>query len=247
MLLLFACGGADPVLPAAEPEPEPEPRVATPPAAKELHAHMDEHAAALSSARDAVIAGDHEAARERLAWLATHEVTAELPAAWTTFVEAMRGAASDASKKEGIDGLAWGVAYVASECGSCHESMGKGPHDRDEPIAADGDTTRDHMIRHHEASEQMWKGLISGEDGRWLAGASALAEQEPLKDLRHPTTGAAPEGAAKLAAEVHALGAEGLGTMDRIGRAGLVGELLATCASCHAAEGVPAEGPPRAR
>jgi len=235
LLLLIACGGSEP----AEPAPVPEPQVATPPAAKDLHAHMEEHFAALSSARNAVVAGDLEAARERLGWLATHEPTEELPAAWTVFVSAMRAAAKRSSEAEGAEALARGVAHVASECGSCHESMGKGPLFTEQPSAAEGNTTRDHMIRHNEASEQMWQGLIGGDDARWLAGANALSDTEPLRELKHPTDKGIPEVSRALGVKVHELGLEGLGTMDRVARANLYGELIGTCALCHAVENVP--------
>ncbi len=235
--LWIACGGSEPAAPA----PVPEPRVATPPAAKDLHVHMEEHFVALSSARNAVVAGDLDAARERLGWLATHETTEELPAAWTVFVSAMREAAKRSTEDVGAEALARGVAHVASECGSCHESMGKGPRYGEEPSAAEGDTPRDHMIRHHEASEQMWQGLISGDDKRWLAGASALADTEPLRKLKHPKEESAPDLSRALGVKVHELGLEGLGKMDRVGRANLYGELIGTCALCHAVENEPPE------
>ena len=140
-------------------------------------------------------------------------------------------------------GLARGVAYVASECGSCHESMGAGPLYADEPSAAEGGTVRDHMIRHNEASEQMWQGLIGGNDARWLAGASALALQEPLRELGHPKRSPTPDAAVVLGEKVHTLGREGLRKMNRVDRSHLYGELIGTCALCHASENAPPPSP----
>jgi len=199
---------------------------------------MQEHFVALSTARDAVIAGDLDAARERLVWLAEHEATPELPETWVGYVGSMRNAAKRANAGTNATEVGRGIARVAAECGACHTEMKQGPSFEAEPVAVEGDTTKDHMQRHAAASELMWQGLISGDDVAWVTGATALTHQDPLKDLHHPKGTDAPESATALAGRVHALGSEGLAKLEPLERAKLYGDLIGTCAACHVAQGV---------
>ena len=60
------------------------------------------------------------------------------------------------------------------------------------------------------------------------------------RELRHPNKDGAPDAALALGEKVHELGQEGLSKMNRVDRAHLYGQLISTCAQCHALENVAA-------
>ncbi len=242
-LMLFACGGATPEAPAPAPPPPSTPVEATEkplpePAAQELHPHMQQHLEVVSAARDALLVGNVDAAKEKMSWLAHHEPAEGMAREWAPYAEAMRKAAREASRASEVDTIALGVASAARQCGACHGALGKGPHYEVVPLAAEGDSQHLHMLRHQEASDAMWLGLVSADDAQWARGAEALAGQEALKGLKHPGGEPTPEALKVLGKRVHELGAEGLTTMDWDARAQLVGELIGTCAGCHVEEKV---------
>jgi len=239
LLVLFACGSGAPD--AATPPPPTAPaspptqaveKVPPAPAAQELHPHMEEHFAVVSAARNALLIGDLDTAKERMSWIAHHEPAEGMPREWAPYAEAMRKAAVEASRRSDANLLAQGVATVARQCGSCHAAEGKGPHFEVEPSNSGG-SERDHMVRHNEASEALWRGLVSADDAQWAHGAELLAGQEALRGLKHPSGEPTPDALMALGKQVHKLGAAGLLEMDWDGRAKLYGELVATCATCH--------------
>ena len=95
-----------------------------------------------------------------------------------------------------------------------------------------------HMLRHVWAADRLWEGLFAADPRHWSRGAQVLME-DPLPFFARLRE--TPE-VGRHAERVHELGAEALATDDRVERARIYGELIATCADCHRAMGVPREG-----
>ena len=97
MLLLIALMGCKkPQTPEVAPPPvEAEEKAPTgesgsanpelPPVKADLKAHMAVHLSVATSARDAVVRGDLEAAKEFMGWLARHEGPEDLPEDWQSY------------------------------------------------------------------------------------------------------------------------------------------------------------------
>ncbi len=80
----------------------------------------------------------------------------------------------------------------------------------------------------------MWEALITHDDRRWDAGAAVLADEVSLRKQDFAAYTAALDGGAGLDSHVIALGVRATTTVAWPARARVYGELLATCAGCHA-------------
>lgn len=175
-----------------------------PPVASEMH---DRYAAA-SAARDAVVAGQLEAARAAGAALAAAEPLPALPLGWAPRMAAMDSAGSAVARAADLPAAAAAVAALGGVCGACHAALEAGPSAA--PPEAGGDA-------HAPAAEALWIGLVTAQDDPWVRGSGAIAGE-----LAGP-----PEAAAALSAAARAAG-------TRPGAQAYAG-LLQTCAGCHAA------------
>ncbi|HEY4243217.1 MAG TPA: hypothetical protein VGM88_25570 [Kofleriaceae bacterium] len=139
-------------------------------------------------------------------------------------------AAQELAKATSIDDALRLEVRVAAACADCHAAakvsplLGKVPP---EPPAAPGAPAR--MARHAWAVDRLWEGVIGGDDFRWSIGLRVLASA-PM--TMAPLTDATPLGerlqhlaAAQLATRM---------TTDLDQRATAYGEMLVTCAACHA-------------
>ncbi|MGD8862622.1 MAG: hypothetical protein PVI30_21610 [Myxococcales bacterium] len=266
--LLLGCSRSSEPAPEPTAEPTPAPAPAAPadqPAAAPAKAqpqapgnqgaasaeedakeHMWGHYVAALKARDAVIGGDAEAAREPLQWLASHAYPESLPEAWLPEAANLQRIASRAAEASDGEALARAIGQLGAACGECHAAMNQGPSR--EPTGFDELSEEDlktRMHRHGWAMERMWEGLVTPWDASYRVGAQVLAE-------------------GKLALEKHGEGAklaDGLSAVRALGRQAATlepgderplayGDLIATCADCHRAQEVklkaidapPAEG-----
>ncbi len=218
MSLLLAC---------ARPGPPTPPLPHTPGA---LHAVGVSDAA--DRARDALVAGDRAGARRQLAWLARHApAPGTVPAPLAPSAAVVQAQAARGAEARELGTIASALSQVALGCGGCHRAAGVGPIFAVERLAPGSDAVS-HMARHRWASDSLWEGLVAPDEELWLSGAMAFLE-EPL----HPE--ALPDVEARAWTTVlHAVGSYGLEVSDPQGRAALYGEVLHTCAICHAASGV---------
>jgi cytochrome c553 len=196
-----------------------------------LHAPMQAHLEAATAARDAVIAGDLDTAKERFAWIAANEPQG-LPADAVRRFDTLQSRARTGAEAITVMGAARSVAEIAGACGECHASSGVGPIFGPQAIP-EGPSPADHMKRHQWAAERMWEGIAAPAQSNWNAGALMLLE-EPL---HRPGDPGVDPGVAAVALRVHQLGADTLGKLSTAERVQLYGDFLATCAACHAATG----------
>lgn len=122
-------------------------------------------------------------------------------------------------------------AKLAAACATCHVDAGVSLQLRSYPPApADRPTIDARMARHRWAADRMWEGIVAGADEPWRAGLDVLA-MAPLdwKEI-------SPERAT-FGRELKRLADETRRRKPRDtpdDRAAAYGEILATCAGCHA-------------
>jgi len=177
--------------------------------------------------REAVIAGDLSAAKDKGGTLYRLPPVKTAPPRWVPWLVQIQGSASRVEDAWDLDTAARTTAEIARVCSSCHRAEGRGPTFEAVPeLPESGEGIQPHMKHHKAAVDLMWEGLIAGDDARYRIGAQALARAELDPE------DAAPE----LDATVHRLAAYGARVQGVAARADTLGAMLATCARCHDAE-----------
>ncbi|MGE5182170.1 MAG: hypothetical protein ACM31C_08910 [Acidobacteriota bacterium] len=144
---------------------------------------------------------------------------------------AVRARAAELANARDIAEACRREAKLAAACADCHVDAGVlpefSPPPREPP---DHPTVRSRMVRHLWASERMWEGLVGDSDESWRAGLDILAATPlPFADKT--------DERAPLAAKLQQLARDATQTQatDQLrDRARWYGDMLATCAACHA-------------
>jgi len=229
-LLLLSC-----TKPAA-PEAAPTQTVVDPPASEVAPAeHMRDHHDRITRARDAIIRGDLEAAREPMDWLGQHDTHPGVPEEARPYILEMKGAARVAAGASTIDGVAVGLATVATICGECHARLDLGP--RFEPVEmppAEAGVAW-HMARHRWAADRMWEGMIAASDDLWVAGVGGLKEDPLREEELHG--GEMSEDERAVATWLHDMATFGEQMEGSMARSAFYGALLSKCSDCHTRAG----------
>jgi hypothetical protein len=193
---------------------------------------MQEHFTQVGDARDALIAGDLEAAKKPAAWILEHEAAKQIPEEWQPHVDAMKQAAEAASTSETVEDACMTVADMAHSCGECHSAMSVAVslETPAEPEPAEGEEQAPHMVRHAWAAERMWDGLVAPSEELWVKGAQAFGEEALAPDELGDK---ASKSVVKLSKKVHELAAKAVEVKDRKEQAVLYAELLGSCYTCH--------------
>ncbi len=191
---------------------------------------MEVHFVTANDMQRAIMHGDLEAAKSHARWIVENTVNDHLPVRWRPNVPPITKAARGVMNAPDLVSAAASAGEMAAACGHCHRQMGMpltfaakdappGPWDQ-----------RSHMKRHQWAADRLWEGLVGPSDESWRRGAKALLETPLLRDADRVS---GPNDKQALADRVHALGSSAISTTDPAQRAGLYGELLGTCATCH--------------
>jgi hypothetical protein len=199
-----------------------------------MHEH-DVHGAAM---RDAVARADLDGARREATVLAELRVDRAADPAWRARLDAMSAAAARVVRAKDLPDASAAVADVARTCGDCHRlggpSLGILEKPENEPGIVPG------MKRHQWAVARLWDGLVIPSDRAWRAGAHVLRDA-PLQP-EPPRPGQSPLplqrieqlAIATLATSVHDLAERASVANASVDRGAVYGELLTTCAACHA-------------
>ncbi len=124
------------------------------------------------------------------------------------------------------------LGRVGEACGSCHAAAGVHGMLEAGPPPTAGTTLASQMRRHAWGATRLWQGVSGPDDRAWMEGADVIAET-PL-DIASATHEKPNARAFELAEQLRGQ-AERAGSIDDLGgRANLYGELMRTCASCHA-------------
>jgi hypothetical protein len=176
-----------------------------------------------------LIANKLDDARTR-AFLLTRPVTDPGMAPWDVQSKRVIAAAFELTKAPTIDAACRSEARVAEACAECHARVQKLPVFPAAPtLPADRATIETKMARHQWAADRLWEGMVGASDGPWYAGLDVLATT-PVPWA--PADDAA--GRAKHLREV-ARAAQGQRSTETLhDRAVAYGEIMVTCAACHA-------------
>jgi len=187
------------------------------------------------STRDALVDGDLEDAKTSARALASHDYAGTIPDAWKHWIGEVQKQAGEITIAGNVDDASQSLAALALACGNCHYHHDAGPAVAPEPPVEwrEGpDTLDERMIRHADGVVQMWAGLVQPSDDAWRAGTITITRaplEAPITQdgKTDPRSGAALErvrGLAKRARTAATYAERGM----------IYGELIATCAHCHA-------------
>lgn len=185
---------------------------------------MHERFSALSRAEQALMFDDLDRVHAEAHSLAVLDEPAVL-AQWKPHFAAIRERAEILGAAADPIAAAHALAEVARRCASCHQAANAKLVWPDLRPPA-GTALPAVMASHQWAAARMWEGLIGPSDARWLDGAQRLAAA-PIAI----TAESSVLGIENDVAKVHSLARRAAETKDR---AQLYGDLLATCAHCHA-------------
>lgn len=194
-----------------------------------LRFHMHENFGVLRSLETLLIHGKIDEAHtlaEAIA-LAPDEPGA---GAWTAQTLRVRESATALARMTSVDDALRETARLAAACGACHVDAGAQPDIATAKVPPpDLQTIPARMARHLWASDRLWEGMLGNTEPPWRAGLDVLA--------------ATPLPAAELGSDRVALGKQlqrlatetrAKAPLDLPARAAAYGDLLVTCASCHA-------------
>lgn len=201
-----------------------------------LQFHMGEHYSRMSKARDLVLAGQLDAARVELAWLADHETFPGEPEGVGHYLDDMRAVAATAASATDARGMAACIGGIGATCGGCHSSLGVQPNIPGATGPAPDDTggARGHAAYYAWTADQLWIGLVQPSDDAWTRSLDAVVEGSIDVD----GLGIAPEGREVVSAYVailHDVSVEGEAHANPPTRSETFGEVVSACAGCHAA------------
>jgi cytochrome c553 len=198
---------------------------------------MRAHFERAREARQALIAGEIDAAKTEVGWLANNDPTeGELPAPLRPHLEAMREKARAFGGAETLTDAGQAFGRMLTHCGDCHKAVSGGPTFAMPPMPG-GEALADRMQKHRWAADRMWEGLVIQDEEMYDAGANALTDvfirQEEL-----PQGVTEPARLQAIADNVKNLAAEGAAATEWPARADVFGRFIATCATCHRMMGV---------
>jgi hypothetical protein len=197
----------------------------------EMVAAMEAHYGVAILAHDALVQGELETFRSKLAVVSGQALPPGSPDAWLPLQERLREAARRAAQARDLDAAANGIAGVVLACGTCHSALATGPV-YPAPAPADGESAlQNAMLDHQWATERLWEGVTGPWDNAWERGADALATLE-LFGAGNATLKYSGE-LRRREQELRKLGEQARATTDLDERAALYGHLIATCGKCH--------------
>lgn len=155
----------------------------------------------------------------------------ELLPRWRPFFESVRVAAADVSTSEDLTSAAERTATLGVRCAVCHEASRARIQFRQDTQPDGNAKLTTTMAGHQWAAARLWEGLIGPSDASWTSGAEMLARAPLTIVAEDPDR---PSGIGNDVARVRLLAKRAQNEKTLDGRAKLYGEILATCAHCHA-------------
>jgi cytochrome c553 len=149
---------------------------------------------------------------------------------WTEEAALVRTRAAALAEAPSIDEGCRRAAQLAGACVACHVEARVQPELRSPPrLPPDGATVASRMARHHWAADRMWEGLIAGDEDTWRAGLAVMtAPPHPWSEIDERAGFARRLQSLATDARAH-------GPTDSLAdRTRVYGEILVTCAGCHA-------------
>jgi hypothetical protein len=193
---------------------------------------MRDHDAHGAAMRDAVARADLAAAKREARALTEIRVDGLVGAEGGEALEAMRAAATSLAAASSPAEASRSLAEVARSCGGCHAQLG-GPRPTVAPLPEEAPGVVPRMRRHEWAVARMWDGLVVPSGAAWRVGANVLAEA-PLEPEPARSPSQSLPAITTVATSVRDLARKARSAESGADRSALYGELIATCAACHA-------------
>lgn len=233
VLVAWACGAKEPA--AEEPAPAAAAGGEQSSAEQTITDHMQLNFLLGIQMRDAIIQGNLPLAQKKAADLGAQDYGKVLPKHWIEDVADMQEAARQIAASPDLLTASQHLSELAATCGQCHARLPSPPPDKEQEhgFSAKGpEDIETRMARHERAADGMWFGLTMPSEASWRVGARALTEaplSAPVVDGKpvDPTTDAKMEA-------VRDLGRRALESEQVTDRVKVYGELIGSCAGCHA-------------
>jgi cytochrome c553 len=154
-------------------------------------------------------------------------------APWAKQVELVRERAAAVGTAPGVDEACRREARLAEACARCHlDASAQADFQPPREAPPDLQTVAARMARHRWAADRVREGMIGGSDDAWRAGLDVLA----ATPLSWPDPGSNRKDLARQLQHLADQARHPVGS-DLAERARLYGEILVTCAACHAQPG----------
>lgn len=202
-----------------------------------IHTRLDmlgRHARTIE-ARDALVNGDLESARQAMLDL-SRATNAKVGPALEAHITKVSEHAQAAAQAKTPGQASSALGRVAGACAACHKEAKRGPAFPPAGAPEDLPDPKVHMWRHQWAVDRLWEGLSGPYDEAWKVGAAQLSEPA-LKPVAFGVDASDWKHYGKLARRIHELGGEAEKAQTPTERAEVFGSLLSTCGECHSALG----------
>jgi hypothetical protein len=217
LLLLAACGVEADSKPASLSD-------AVRGVAQRMHARY----AAVQQIEQGIVASRLEEVHAAARSIASLDEPDVLPT-WQPYFQAVQAAARDLEAADDTVAAARLTGELGRRCAACHQAIGARIVFRGSPKPDVGPHLAATMAAHHWAVARMWEGVIGPNDERWNTGAKLLQHA--------PLTFVAESGELGIADDVVLIrlyARRAVEMKSNAERAELFGQLLGTCARCHA-------------
>ena len=165
----------------------------------------------------------------------------EMLAHWRPYLDRVSDAARQIEQAPDVVRAAKTAAGLGRECARCHDAMAAHIVFPVAPRPPESRKLQPEMLGHEWAAARMWEGLIGPSDERWGEGARALTQiplaivaDQPREVPRQDWTLPDADKVGDDVARVRLYANRALAERDQDARAAVFGDLLATCAHCHA-------------
>ncbi len=201
-------------------------------------ARMHQRYGAARRIEEAILWGDLATAQAEARQLALLDEPKALPE-WQPYFERVSDAAREVEASGVIASAARRSAALGAACAECHAAIGGRPVFDTVLQPPVGDSVNAQMRTHGWGASRMWEGLIAPENERWEEGAGALVlapimlsegEEARLSDSMVSVRNAMNEHVETI----RGYASKAMTPLTQRERVDLYGEMLVTCASCHA-------------
>jgi cytochrome c553 len=185
--------------------------------------HMERHFDDLRTVERLLVAGKLGEATT-LAHMLTRPANDPGLATWKDEAGRVAAAATAVEHASTLDQALQREPLIGAACGACHERTHARLRFTTAPAPPDRPGPEARMARHQWAVDRLWEALVGADELRWTAGLQILA------------TTPSPEVQPREAAHLQALARAALTSpsSSASSRATVYGDMLATCAACHA-------------
>lgn len=196
----------------------------------EVRMTMIAHLNAATAARDAVIQGDAQGARDAVRLLGLINSPASTPPNWAPYLADMKMEAWLMENSPDIPAAAFKVAQLGQSCAQCHAGVRAGPTVRADAVPPREFVADDVMKQHAWAADWLWVGLLANDQVAWDRGAREL-DTAPFPSVS--LTDFPEQKFMDLEDKLHQLAKEAQQARTPDARGLSFGRILSTCSRCH--------------